>query len=65
MIPPEQVGFREKRGVEDAIARLVQQVQDGCRMAEEAVLPVQEAAAGWRVGAEIRPRSIRLCTSVR
>ncbi|KAF0312570.1 putative RNA-directed DNA polymerase from transposon BS [Amphibalanus amphitrite] len=32
MIPPEQVGFREKRGVEDAIARLTQQVQDGWQL---------------------------------
>ncbi|XP_043212000.1 uncharacterized protein LOC122376264 [Amphibalanus amphitrite] len=29
LVPPEQVGFREKRGVEDVIARLTQQVQDG------------------------------------
>ena len=29
LIPPEQVGFREKCGVEDALARLIQQVQDG------------------------------------
>ena len=29
LIPPEQVGFREKRGAEDALARLIQQVQDG------------------------------------
>ena len=29
LIPPEQVDFREKRGVEDALARLVQQMQDG------------------------------------
>ena len=29
MIPPEQASFREKRGVEDAIAPLAQQVQDG------------------------------------
>ena len=29
LIPPEQVGFREGRGVEDVVARLTQQVQDG------------------------------------
>ncbi|KAF0312086.1 putative RNA-directed DNA polymerase from transposon BS [Amphibalanus amphitrite] len=32
MIPPEQVGFREKRGVEDVVARLTQQVQDGWQL---------------------------------
>ena len=26
LIPPEQVGFREKRGVKDALARLIQKV---------------------------------------
>ena len=29
LVPPEQVGFREGRSVEDSIGRLVQQVQDG------------------------------------
>ena len=29
LIPPEQVGFRERRSVEDSIGRLVQLVQDG------------------------------------
>ena len=29
LIPPEQVGFREGRSVEDSLGRLVQQVQDG------------------------------------
>ncbi|KAF0287013.1 putative RNA-directed DNA polymerase from transposon BS [Amphibalanus amphitrite] len=29
LVPPEQVGFRERRSVEDSIGRLVQQVQDG------------------------------------
>ena len=29
LIPPEQVGFREGRSVEDSLGRLIQQVQDG------------------------------------
>ena len=29
LVPPEQVDFREKRGVEDAIARMIQHFQDG------------------------------------
>ena len=29
LIPPEQVGFRPGRSVEDSIGRLVQEVQDG------------------------------------
>ena len=29
MVPPEQVGFRAHRSVEDSISRLVQEVQDG------------------------------------
>ena len=49
LIPPEQVGFREKRGVEDAIARLIQQVQDGwqkkpCPPSRKTQMPDGEAA---------------------
>ena len=29
LLPPEQLGFRKKRSVEDAISRLVKQVQEG------------------------------------
>ena len=32
LIPPEQVGFREGRSVEDHLGRLIQQVQDGWQL---------------------------------
>ncbi|KAF0303762.1 putative RNA-directed DNA polymerase from transposon BS [Amphibalanus amphitrite] len=53
LVPPEQVGFREKRGVEDVIARLTQQVQDGWQKKPCPLPTLQEAGSGWRGGPEV------------
>ena len=65
LIPPEQVGFREKRGVEDALARLVQQVQDGWQKTPCPPSRRKQDGAGWRGGPEVRVRRLRLRSRVR
>ena len=65
LIPPEQVGFREKLGVEDALARLVQQVQDGWQKTPCPPSRRKQDGAGWRGGPEVRVRRLRLRLRVR
>lgn len=48
LIPPEQVGFREGRSVEDHLGRLVQQVQDGWQVPRSRKKAPQEGESTQR-----------------